>query len=154
MRLAGRSVVISAVLFCVGVAAACTSARQPSFEEAARRLTADTDTLLAASTLTVSPAHRSDETEDRSCLPGQVRRLVQAEGEAAGAPDGVLLALQDMGYDQIVDDLDLRDESTGVFIVRNPETNLTFELTVLDGPNVRIVGRTTCYTPANESTAP
>ncbi|MGW2214851.1 hypothetical protein ACWCSD_07685 [Nonomuraea sp. NPDC001684] len=152
MRLAGRSVVMSAVLVCVAVAAACTSGRQSSFEEAARQLTADTDTLLTSAALRVSPADRSDETEDRSCVPGQVRRLVRAEGETADAPDGLLHTLQDMGYDQIVEDLDLRDETPVVSVVRNPRTNLTFELTVLDGPNVRIVGRTTCYSPVPEST--
>ncbi|MEU5863092.1 MULTISPECIES: hypothetical protein [unclassified Nonomuraea] len=151
MRLAGRSVVMSAVLICVAVAAACTSGRQFSFEEAARQLTADTDTLLTSAALRVAPDHRSDETEDRSCVPGQVRRLVRAEGEAADAPDGLLDTLQDMGYDRIVEDLDLRDESPEVSVVRNPRTNLTFELTVLDGPNVRIVGRTTCYVPQEDA---
>ncbi|NUR86604.1 MAG: hypothetical protein HOY71_21165 [Nonomuraea sp.] len=131
------------MLLCVAAATACSSAVEPTLEEATRRLTLDADALLTAAELNAS----ADEVEDPSCVPGQVRHLVRAEGTLAGDPGGLLDRLQAMGYAEIVDDLDLRDESADVSVLRNPDTNLTFELTVLDGPNVRIVGKTTCYPP-------
>ncbi|NUP68849.1 MAG: hypothetical protein HOV96_17355 [Nonomuraea sp.] len=148
MRLAGRSAVLSAVLLCAAVA--CASAHEPTLEEAARQLSLDADTLLTAAELTPS----AGSIEDFSCLPGQVRRLISAEGEVAGEvagdPGGLLDRLGAMGYAKIVDDLDLRDESRDVSVLRNPVTNLTFELTVLEGPNVRIVGKTTCFPPTGD----
>jgi hypothetical protein len=136
------------VFFCV---AACVPASElPSFDEATRQLDQDASALLTEAEL--SAAERSKEIEDASCVPGQVRRLFQAEGEVTEA--GLLDKLQAMGYAKVVDDLDLRDDNGNVFVLRNPRTNLTFELTVLSGqqPNIRIVGKTTCYEP--ERSAP
>jgi hypothetical protein len=141
------------MLSCFAAAVACTSAGSPTFEQATRQLDLDAGSLLAASGLPASSAEPSAAIEDTSCVPGQVRHLFHAEGEIAQSPMGLLDKLQAMGYAEVADDLDLREESLDVSVLRNPETNLTFELTMLDGhsPNIRIVGKTTCYAPAPAS---
>ncbi|MEV0232527.1 hypothetical protein [Nonomuraea sp. NPDC050786] len=134
-----------AVLLCVAAMTACATAPAPAtLEEAARQLDTDAGTLLTASELHLSPASQEP---DGSCVPGQARRYFRAESDVADASAGLLERLRAMGYDQVVDDLDLRDEEQDVAVLRNPRTRLTFELTVLSGeqPGVLLVGRTTCY---------
>ncbi|MEV4112243.1 hypothetical protein [Nonomuraea sp. NPDC049695] len=136
---------LPAVLLCVAAMTACATAPElPTIEEAARQLDTDAGTLLTASELHVSPASPEP---DGSCVPGQVRRYFRAESDLADASTGLLERLHAMGYDQVVDDLDLRDEDQAVAVLRNPRTRLTFELTVLSGekPGVLLVGKTTCY---------
>ncbi|MEV1168205.1 hypothetical protein [Nonomuraea sp. NPDC049784] len=135
----------SAVLFCVAAMTACaTASGLPSLEEAARQLDSDATALLSASDLHLSPVARD---EDGSCVPGQVRRYFRAESDLTDASAGLLERLQAMGYDKVVDDLDLRDGDQDISVLRNPKTRLTFELTVISGekPGIRIVGKTTCY---------
>ncbi|MET7333789.1 hypothetical protein [Nonomuraea sp. NPDC005650] len=125
---------------------ACTAASElPTLEDAARQLDSDGSALLRAAGLRLSP---DAPIEDDSCVPGQVRRYFRAESDLASASAGLLARLQAMGYDKVVDDLDLRDGDQDVSVLRNPETRLTFELTVLSGdePGVRVIGKTTCYT--------
>ncbi|MEV0615317.1 hypothetical protein AB0I81_18490 [Nonomuraea sp. NPDC050404] len=137
--------VLSALLLCVAAVAGCATASEtPTLEEAARRLDADAGHLLGASELQLSAVRRAG---DATCVPGQVRHFFQAESDAAGAPDELLERLQAMGYDKVVDDLDLRDGDQDVSVLRDPATRVTFVLTVLaeDEPGVRVVGKTSCY---------
>lgn len=124
---------------------ACTAAAElPTLEDAARQLDSDGGALLGSAGLRLSTESPAD---DDSCVPGQVRRYFRAESDLASA-SALLDRLQAMGYDKVVDDLDLRDGDQDVSVLRNPETRLTFELTVLSGdePGVRVIGKTTCYT--------
>ncbi|MFC4122600.1 hypothetical protein [Nonomuraea zeae] len=133
------------MLFCTAAMTACaTVTGPPTLQDAARQLDTDADSLIEAVELGLSAIERVD---DDSCVPGQVRRFFRAESEQAGASTGLLDRLQAMGYTKVVDDLDLRDDEPDVSVLRNPETRLTFELTVLAGekPGVRVVGKTTCY---------
>ncbi|MFG1706327.1 hypothetical protein ACFLIM_24330 [Nonomuraea sp. M3C6] len=141
---AGRHAV-SAILFCVAAITACAAASElPTLEEATRQLDLDAGTLLSAAELGLSAVERA---EDDTCVSGQVRHFFRAESDLADASEGLLDKLQVMGYSEVVDDVDLRDEDQDVSVLRNPKTRLTFELTVLAGekPGVRIVGKTTCY---------
>ncbi|MET9245105.1 hypothetical protein [Nonomuraea sp. NPDC003709] len=136
---------LSAVLLCVAAMTACTAAAElPTLEDAARQLDSDGGALLSSAGLRLSAESPVD---DDSCVPGQARRYFRAESDLASASSGLLDRLQAMGYDKVVDDLDLRDGDQDVSVLRNPETRLTFELTVLSGdrPGVRVIGKTTCY---------
>ncbi|TYB67650.1 hypothetical protein FXF51_12735 [Nonomuraea sp. PA05] len=136
---------LSAVLFCVAAITACTAASElPTLEAATKRLDADAGELIRASELHLSAVKRAD---DDTCVPGQLRHFVQAESDLAGSTDGLLERLRALGYDKVVDDLDLRDHDQDVAVLRNPRTRLEFELTVLSGERsgVRVVGKTTCY---------
>ncbi len=135
---------LSAVLLCVAAMTACTASELPTLEDAARQLDSDGGALLTSAGLRLSTGSPVD---DDSCVPGQVRRYFRAESDLASASAGLLDRLQAMGYDKVVDDLDLRDGDQDVSVLRNPETRLTFELTVLSGdtPGIRVIGKTTCY---------
>ncbi|UBU11754.1 hypothetical protein [Nonomuraea gerenzanensis] len=136
---------LPAVLVCVAAVTACAAASElPTFEAATRRLDADAGELIRATELHLSAVRRAD---DATCVPGQMRHFVQAESDRAGATDGLVSRLRALGYDQVVDDLDLRDDDQDVAVLRHPRTRLEFELTVLSGERggVRVVGRTTCY---------
>lgn len=125
--------------------AACAAASElPTLDAATSRLTTDADLLIGASGLRMPAAER---VKDDSCVPGEVRGFLRIESELVDASVGLLEKLQAMGYDKVVDDLDLRDDTQDVAVLRHPETRLTFELTVVHGekPGVRIVGKTTCY---------
>ncbi|GAA4911561.1 hypothetical protein GCM10023334_010630 [Nonomuraea thailandensis] len=133
------------MLICVAAVTACATASElPTLEAATRRLDADADALIRASELRLTSLRRAD---DDTCVPGQLRHFVQAESELADAADGLLARLRTLGYDKVVDDLDLRDDEQGVAVLRHPTTRLEFELTVLSGERagVRVVGKTTCY---------
>ncbi|MEV0828153.1 hypothetical protein [Nonomuraea rubra] len=137
---------LSAMLICVAAVTACAAPSQPpTLEAASRQLDADAGELIRATELRLSAVRSAD---DDTCVPGQLRHFVQAESDFAQAADGLLTRLRALGYDQVVDDLDLRDDDQGVAVLRNPRTRLEFELTVLSGekPGVRVVGKTTCYT--------
>ncbi|MGW0805723.1 hypothetical protein [Nonomuraea sp. NPDC002799] len=131
------------VLLCITAMTACSAATGPAtLDDATQRLSADAGDLLRTTGLGPPVV---EEIDDDSCLPGQARRFLRTGGDL---PSGDLLdTLRKLGYDQIVDDLDLRDEDPDVAVLRNPETRLTFELTVSPGerPGVRILGKTTCY---------
>ncbi|MBF8192885.1 hypothetical protein ITP53_45860 [Nonomuraea sp. K274] len=149
-----RRYALSAVLSCVAAMTACTApAEFPTLDEATRRLTADAESLQ----LQVPVAER---VTDGACVAGEVRGFVRAELDASAGPldgsaglldasAGLLERLQAMGYDKIVDDLDLRDEDQDVVVLRHPRTRLTFEVTAGEGPGegqrVVVVGKTTCY---------
>ncbi|MEV4565610.1 hypothetical protein AB0K12_17755 [Nonomuraea sp. NPDC049419] len=139
---------LSAVLICAAAMTACTAgctaaAELPSFEEASRQLDHDADTLLGAGLSGPAVRLRDDET----CVPGQVRHAVRAEGDLAGSSDRLLERLGALGYDRVADDVDLRDDAEDVALFRNPRTQVTFELTLRpeDGDGVRVIGKTVCY---------
>jgi hypothetical protein len=140
-----RRPALSALLFCVAAITACATASElPTLEAAARQLDSDADHLLKGSELRQSAVRGND---GSACVPGQARHFYQAESDVADVSDGLLERLQAMGYDKVVDDLDLRDDAQDVAVLRNPRTRVTFELTVLSGdePGVRVVGKTICY---------
>ncbi|MEV4076450.1 hypothetical protein [Nonomuraea fuscirosea] len=136
---------LSAVLFGLAAMTACAAPSElPTLAEASRRLDSDAGDLLGATELGLSAVRRAD---DDTCVPGQTRHFFQAETDAEDAPAGLLRRLRAMGYDEVVDDLDLRDEANQVSVLRDPLTRVTFELTMLSGdrPGVRVVGKTICY---------
>ncbi|SEG93168.1 hypothetical protein SAMN05444920_10852 [Nonomuraea solani] len=140
-----RRHIFTAVLLCIAAMTACTAPSEvPTLEAATQRLNTDAGSLAGTADLRLSAVEQAD---DGSCVPGQVRRFLRAETAHAEASTGLLDRLQAMGYHKVVDDLDFRDDEQDVAVLRNPETELTFELTVLSGdrPTVQVVGKTTCY---------
>ncbi len=139
-----RRYAASVALVCAAAISACTAGRVlPTLDEAISRLVADADLLLLGSSgLRRSAPQRID---DGACVPGEVRGSLRAESERVDASSGLREKLQAMGYDEIADDLDLRDGRQDVTVLRDPRTLLTFELTVARGTGVRLVGTTTCY---------
>jgi hypothetical protein len=133
------------MLACVAAMAACTAASGlPTLDEATERLTTDAGSLLGPSGFGTRIA---EPVTDGSCVPGEVQGFLRIESDLVDASAGLLEKLQAMGYDKVVDDLDLRDGSKDVSVLRNPKTLLTFELTVVHGekPGLLIVGKTNCY---------
>jgi hypothetical protein len=136
----------------------------PPLDEAAKLLVVDGDKLLASQDLAVAGSATATERADRDsevgCLKGQVQRFFRAQGDLTGPPYkqtpgsavGLMASwLRLRGYNKVVDDLDLRDENLGAAVLRNPQTGITFFVTVRNGqkPNIMIVGKTSCY--AHES---
>ena len=124
------------------------------------QLIADGDKLLAsrelAATGSAAAAERADQDNEVGCLKGQVQRFFRAQGDLTGPPYkqspgsavGLMASwLRLRGYNKIVDDLDLRDENLGAAVLQNPQTGITFFVTVRNGqkPNIMIVGKTSCY---------
>ncbi|SEM67532.1 hypothetical protein [Nonomuraea pusilla] len=133
--------------------AACGPAADPtssgasatgSLDAATQQLVGDATRLLEAARLR---AAQDGAVDDDSCLPGEVRRLYRAAGDLPDPAPGLLEVLSSMGYAEIEDDLDLRDEDDEIAVLRHPDSRLVFELTVHPHatPNVEIVGKTTCY---------
>ncbi|MER7361202.1 hypothetical protein [Nonomuraea wenchangensis] len=138
-----RRYAASVALVCAAAISACTAGRGlPTLDEATSRLVADADLLLDSTGLRRSAPQRI---ADGACVPGEVRGSLRAESERVDASSGLREKLQAMGYDEIADDLDLRDGRQDVTVLRDPRTLLTFELTVARGTGVRLVGTTTCY---------
>ncbi|MER7502834.1 hypothetical protein AB0L05_06055 [Nonomuraea pusilla] len=119
-----------------------------SLDAATHRLVGDATRLLEAARLR---ADQDGAVDDDSCLPGEVRRLYRAAGDLPDPAPGLLESLTSMGYAEIEDDLDLRDEDDEIAVLRHPDSLLVFELTVHPHatPNVEIVGKTTCYNREN-----
>ncbi|WP_155129031.1 hypothetical protein [[Actinomadura] parvosata] len=100
---------------------------------------------------------RADSPDRNStCGPDKQRRSYIAKGTFANPAKespislvGILKGeLLSRGYhDEIVDNLDLREDNTSVAVLVNPEARLTFILFArMDStPNVVIVGKTECY---------
>lgn len=161
MRLRGRSVSAVALLACLAVTSACSAEpEKPSLEEAAKQLIADGDKLVTfrelSTAATVSVTERADKDSEVGCLQGQIQRFFRAQGDFNAPPAvtspsnsaGLMLGkLESLGYDKIVDELDLRDENLGVTLSQNLRTGLTFLVTVRNRqkPNIVIVGKTSCY---------
>ncbi|MGP3931299.1 hypothetical protein [Nonomuraea sp. KM88] len=129
-------------------------------DEAAKQLVSDGDKLLASPSLSATGSatatEKADKDNEAGCLQGQVQRFFRAQGDLTGPPNkhspgtaaGLLRGLLvSEGYEVIVDDLDLKDENLGVTVLRNPETEVTFMVTVRNSqqPNILIVGKTSCY---------
>lgn len=153
--------VMTAVI-CLAATAACTSSaadEKPTLTEAAKALTADADRLLSSKWLTesgkVQVTERLD--QDRPCTPGKAQRFFRAEGDflrpdrqspgsVAGSIENALA--NDMDYEKIVDDLDLREEDISITVLRNAKTAVTFIITARTSkPNILIVGKTDCLEP-------
>ncbi|MEO3807141.1 hypothetical protein [Nonomuraea sp. B1E8] len=129
----------------------------PPLDEAAKLLIADGDKLLASQDLgSVTTTERADRDSEVGCLKGQVQRFFRAQGDLTGPPYkqtpgsavGLMASwLRLRGYNKVVDDLDLRDENLGAAVQRNPQTGITFFVTVRNGqkPHIMIVGKTSCY---------
>ncbi|MCK2212563.1 hypothetical protein MF672_001920 [Actinomadura sp. ATCC 31491] len=154
-----RRYAATTALLCVAAVTACAAGHGlPTLDEATRRLTTDADRLLGTPGLRPGGLHRSgpQQIEDTTCVPGEVRGFLQVEAERVDASSGLQEELQAMGYDKVADDLDLRDDTQDVSVLRNPETWLTFELTVVHGerPGVRLVGKTTCYAATGRPASP
>ncbi|WP_090938830.1 hypothetical protein [Nonomuraea jiangxiensis] len=138
---------LAALLLGLAGLASCVDAQKPStYEEAARHLEADAHTLLNLAGATFPGTTRSDRS---ACRPGQVRHLFSAEIQAADASAVLVSELQAMGYTQVADDPDLRDEERELAVLWNANTHHTFVLAVPagEGSTVRITGRTDCYAP-------
>ncbi|MEQ4725147.1 hypothetical protein [Nonomuraea sp. B19D2] len=161
MRLRGRSMPVAALLACLAVMSACSAEpEKPSLDEAAKQLVADGEKLVASRELTaagtVTVTERASKDGELGCLKGQVQRFFRAQGDLAGPPHvhspgnsaGLMLsALRNLGYDKVIDSLDLRDENLSVTLAQNPKTGITFLVAVRNTqkPNIMIVGKTTCY---------
>lgn len=154
---------IAAVLACLALVAACTSepdsseAEKPTLAEAAQQLVADGDALLTSlaesQTGTASATERAEQDKGEACLPDEVQRFFRAEGNMAGRHAAFNIAglmqthLRALGYEDLVDDLDIRDQKLSVVAGRNPKTDITYVVAVQleQKPNIRIVGKTACY---------
>jgi hypothetical protein len=144
----------------LAVLTACSSDDRPTLAEVTSQLVKDGDELLASADLasfgTAKATERADQDRQTSCTPDEIQRFFRAEGNFLDPPYrpsphntvGLLRSkLVAMGYDEIVDNLDLQDEQLGVSVVRNPKTRLIFMMTARTGqkPGILIVGKTECY---------
>ncbi|MFI7128270.1 hypothetical protein ACIBQ1_21395 [Nonomuraea sp. NPDC050153] len=161
MRLRGRCVSVAALLACLAVMSACSAEpERPSLKAAAAQLVADGEKLVASRELTaagtVTVTERADQDGELGCLKGQVQRFFRAQGDLAGSPSAhsagnsaglMLSALRNLGYDKIMDSLDIRDENLSVTLAQNPKTGIIFLVAVRRSPepNIMIVGKTNCY---------
>ncbi|MCG5219475.1 hypothetical protein [Streptosporangium sp. KLBMP 9127] len=161
MHPGARSICVVVSLVCCALLAGCTAEpEKPTLEEAAKHLISDGDKLLGSFELRTSgqatATKRADTDESGSCTPDEVQRFFRAAGDFTGPANeqlpfnavGLMQGkLESMGYDEVVDDLDLRDQNLGVSVLHNPETGLTFVLTARTAqkPNIVLVGKTGCY---------
>lgn len=130
---------------------------KPTLAAAAQQLVKDGDDLLISlaesRTGTASATERAEQDKNGSCLPDEVQRFFRAEGSTTGRHAAFNVAglmqshLNFMGYRSLVSDLDLRDQKLAVVVGRDPETDVTYVVTVQleQEPNIRIVGKTACY---------
>ncbi|MFI6499013.1 hypothetical protein [Nonomuraea typhae] len=153
--------VIAAALASLAVATGCTGNTDTlTLAEASKQLITDGDKLVAsqalASTGSATVTERAGEDSEAGCLKGQVQRFFRAQGDLKAPPNvrspGGAAALMSSwlrlhSYEKIVDDLDLRDASLGMAVLRHPTTGITFLITIRDEPkpNILIVGKTRCY---------
>ncbi|WP_345573216.1 hypothetical protein [Nonomuraea rosea] len=161
MRQGARKLSIATMLVSLLVVTGCSgNADPPPLDEATKQLITDSDKLLAsrelAATGSAAATERADRDSEVGCLQGQVQRLFRAQGDLTGPPyvnspsnvAGLMASwLQLRGYNMIVDDADLGDENLGAAVLRNPQTGITFFVTVRNGqkPHIMIVGKTSCY---------
>ncbi|MEW1837521.1 hypothetical protein AB0392_06140 [Nonomuraea angiospora] len=137
---------------------ACTSEPEnPTLEAASRQLVSDGDELLASFELKqagqAKATERAEKDQNGSCAPDEVQRFFRAEGDITGQHAAFNVAgllqtrLRFMGYEDLVDDLDFRDQNLAVAAGRDPETDVTYVVAVqlAQKPNIRIVGKTACY---------
>ncbi|MDA0634515.1 hypothetical protein OUY22_13910 [Nonomuraea sp. MCN248] len=149
---------VAAVLACLAAVTACTpDPEKPTLEAAVQQLVRDGDELLASYELKqvgeAKVTERAEKDQTGSCVPGEVQRFFRAEGDIVGrhaafnAAGLIQNRLALMGYDEFVDDLDLRDQNLAVAVARDPATDVTYVVTVqlAQKPNIRIVGKTACY---------
>jgi hypothetical protein len=151
---------LAAAFLLLAALTACSSDDRPTLAEATSQLVKDGDELLASGDLASSGSAKATEQADQdrqtSCAPDEVQRFFRAEGNFLDPPYrpsphatvGLLRSkLVAMGYDEIVDNLDLQDEHLGVAVVRDPKARLTFMVTARTGqkPGILIVGKTECY---------
>ncbi|MGR6914276.1 hypothetical protein ACU635_08485 [[Actinomadura] parvosata] len=161
MRHGARKLSTAAMLVSLMVLTGCSGDSDiPTLDEAAKQLVTDGDKLIAsrelAATGSATAMEKADRESELGCLKGQVQRFFRAQGDLTGppyvhAPSNVagLMAswLRLRGYNRIVDNADLGDENLGVAVLQNPQTGITFFVTVRNGqkPNIMIVGKTSCY---------
>lgn len=158
MRLRAFPKAVAAVLVCFAASAGCAGEpEQPTLADATRRLVSDGDALMTSieADLTGLTKERAEQDRTTSCTSGEVQRYFMAKGDFAD-PDrqsvlgriGLLKGkLQALGYQEVVDELDLLDDNLGVSVLTHAESKLTFVLAgrLSEKPNVLIVGKTGCY---------
>ncbi|MFB4278937.1 hypothetical protein ACBJ59_26850 [Nonomuraea sp. MTCD27] len=161
MRQGARKSSTAAMLVLLMVLTGCSGdADIPTLDEASKQLITDGDKLITsrelAATGSAAVTERADRESELGCLKGQVQRFFRAQGDLAGPPyvhspsnvAGLMASwLQLRGYNMIVDNADLGDENLGAAVLRNPQTGITFFVTVRNGqkPHIMIVGKTSCY---------
>ncbi|MGP3916766.1 hypothetical protein [Nonomuraea sp. 10N515B] len=161
MRQGARKLSAAAMLVSLIALTGCSGdADIPTLDEATKQLVADGDKLLAsrelAATGSAAATERADRESELGCLKGQVQRFFRAQGDLTGPPyvhspsnvAGLMASwLRLRGYNKIVDNADLGDENLGVAVLQNPQTGITFFVTVRNGqkPHIMIVGKTSCY---------
>lgn len=147
---------------CLAVLTACSESdpEKPTLASATKSLIADADALLASAEVKesgqVQVTEKAEQDKPGSCIPGEVQRFYRAQGnflrpgkQSPGVAAGSMRsALRGIGYDQIIDDLDIRDEQISVVVLRKPESGVTFVVAVrTTEPNILIVGKTDCLKP-------
>ncbi|GAA0412781.1 hypothetical protein Acor_11730 [Acrocarpospora corrugata] len=99
---------------------------------------------------------KAEKDSDSACVPGSKQRFFRAQGnfqrpgsQSPGTAAGLVRsALLVMNYDQLVDDLDFRDEDLSVVVLHKPESAVTFMVATRNTePNILIVGKTDCFKP-------
>jgi len=150
-------------LACFAALTGCSQSEEakPTLGEAVTQLVGDADRLLASAELKASGAatatEKAETDQSGACPPGEVQRFYRAQGELSGPSsrqsphDAAALmrgALRNMGYEQIVDDLDVRDEKLSVVVLRKRQSGTTFVIAVRTAtqPNILIIGKTDCLT--------
>ncbi|MFB9470306.1 hypothetical protein [Nonomuraea salmonea] len=152
--------VVAAILACLAALTSCSGEPEPPpLAEAARTLVSDGDAVVSSlkDRVTGLTQERADGPDRISACGTDMQRrsyvakasFVDATKENPSSLVGILKGeLFSRGYhDEIVDNLDLREDKTSVAVLVNPEAGLTYILfTRLDSaPNVVIVGKTECY---------
>ncbi|MFI7618256.1 hypothetical protein ACIBP6_44260 [Nonomuraea terrae] len=158
MRLRAFSRAVAAALACFAVLAGCAGEPEPpTLADATRQLVSDGDALMASieADLTGLTKQRAEQDRTTSCTSGEVQRYFMVKGDFAD-PDrqdvlsriGLLKGkLQALGYQEVVDELDILEDGLGVSVLTHAESRLTFVLVgrLSEKPNVLIAGKTECY---------
>jgi hypothetical protein len=149
-------------LACVAALTSCTQnePEKPTLTEATQQLVSDGDKLLTSAELQASGSaqatERADSDQVGSCLPGKIQRFFRAEGNFSGSVDqqsphntvGLMrTALVAMGYEQLWDNLDVRDPDMAVVVAKKAKSGSMYMLIARTAqkPNILIIGKTECY---------
>ncbi len=153
---------VAVVMACLAALTACTTSEpeKPTLASATKSLIADANALLASAEMKesgqVQPTEKAEQDKPGSCLPGEIQRFYRAQGNflrpGQQSPGVAALsaraALQRIGYDKIIDDLDIRVENLSVVVLRKPESGVTFVVaSQIAEPNIVVVGKTDCFKP-------
>jgi hypothetical protein len=147
-------------LVCFSAVAACSDAQdeKPTYDEAIKNLVADAEAILASDELrrsgSVVATEKAETDQSGQCPYGSVRRFYRAQGDLAASyksphvVTGLVSAFLGLKrYDDVVSDLEVRDDDLAIVVSRKDSVGVTFTMAVRKDkrPNILIIGKTDCF---------